>query len=138
MKRFLLLLIMPFLFACDDDGFNNHNPYIINQRFTVELNLSLPAYNDLNYPGNAAYVGGTTNRGIYVFCVSPGNYNAFDAACPNQEPSSCSILMEQGISAVCGCDDAEYSFYTGQAEGMRYPMKQYRVQVANGIVRVYN
>ncbi|MBD3582293.1 Rieske (2Fe-2S) protein [Flavobacterium selenitireducens] len=138
MKRFLILLLMPILFACDDEGFNNHNPYIPNQRFTVDINLSLPSYNDLNFPGNAAYVPGYGARGIYVFCISPGNYNAFDAACPNQELSSCSTMVEQGISAICPCDDAEYSFYSGLAEGQRYRMKPYRVQVANGVIRVYN
>ena len=138
MKRFLPLLLLGFLFGCDDDGFNNHNPYIPNYDFSVDINLSLPAYNDLNYAGNAAYIPGVGARGIYVFCISPGSYNAFDAACPNQALSSCSTMTENGISAVCACDDAEYSFYTGQAEGMSYPMKQYRVQVMNGVVRVYN
>lgn len=138
MKRFLALVLLPFLFACDDDGFNNNNPYIPNYAFSIQIDPNLPGYNDLNYPGNAVYVPANTARGIYVFCISPGNYNAFEAACPNQELSSCSFLSEEGINAVCGCDDAEYSFYTGQAEGMRYPMKPYRVQVVNGLIRVYN
>ncbi|NUY81513.1 hypothetical protein HUK80_11440 [Flavobacterium sp. MAH-1] len=138
MKRFLPLLLIVFLFGCDDSNFNNHNPYIANQHFSVDVNLSLPAYNDLNYPGNAAYVGGTTARGIYVFCISDGNYTAYDAACPNQAASSCSTLQKQGIVAVCPCDDAEYNFYTGRAPGMEYPMKPYRVQYLGGVVRVYN
>jgi hypothetical protein len=44
-----------------------------------------------------------------------------------------------GINAVCGCDGASYSLFTGQAAGMQYPMKQYRVEQIDAVsLRVYN
>ena len=64
-------------------------------------------------------------------------FNAFDAACPNQAISSCSTMTINGINAVCGCDNSEYSLFTGQGP-LQYPLKQYRVQVNGNVLRVYN
>ena len=44
-----------------------------------------------------------------------------------------------GINAICGCDSASYSLFTGQAAGMQYSMKQYRVEQIDAVsLRVYN
>lgn len=137
MKRFLALLLLPLLFACDDSGFNNNNPYIDNYRFTVDLNLSLPAYSVLTIPGNGKYIPGYGERGLIVFYTGSG-YNAFDAACPNQEVTNCSTMYIDGLNAICQCDGAEYNLYTGQAPEMQYPMKPYRVQTGAGYIRIYN
>lgn len=136
MKRFLTLLLLPLLFACDD-SFNNDNPYIEDYSFTFDLNLSLPSYSVLTIPGNGVYISGYGEKGVIVFYTGSA-YNAFDAACPNQAVTSCSTMYIDGINAICQCDDAEYNLYTGQAQGMEYPMKSYRVQTGQGYIRVYN
>jgi len=44
-----------------------------------------------------------------------------------------------GIKALCSCDNMQYSFFTGQAQGAQYPMKQYRVQRTSDTgLRIYN
>jgi hypothetical protein len=44
-----------------------------------------------------------------------------------------------GINAICPCDDASYSLFTGVAAGKQYPMKQYRVEkISETSLRVYN
>jgi hypothetical protein len=44
-----------------------------------------------------------------------------------------------GINVICPCDNVSYSLFSGQAQGMQYPMKQYRVeQLDNFNLRVYN
>ncbi|HEX8270972.1 MAG TPA: hypothetical protein VF581_13855 [Flavobacterium sp.] len=137
MKKYLLALLLPILLACDNEGSNNNNPYIPNYSFSYDINTNLPLYNQLTFAGNAVYIGDIGARGVYVFNTGSG-YNAFDAACPNQELSSCSTMTQNGIYAVCDCDGAQYSFYTGISEGQSYPMKQYRVQVNGASIRVYN
>ncbi len=141
MKKGLLLLFSVFLvLSCTKDSFKNSNPYLPNYSFSTTLNLSLPQYNPLLYPTNAVYVftGSEGVRGIFVFNTGSG-YVAFDAACPNQALSSCSTMDLDGIKAICPCDDAQYSLFTGQAEGKEYPMKQYRVEVLDQYsIRVYN
>lgn len=137
MKKYaLLFLIIPFFLSCSDSGLNNSNPFIPNYTFTVDVNMNLPAYSNLKFVSNAVYISGIGARGLIIFNTGSG-YNAFDAACPNQTISACSTMTINGINAVCGCDNAEYSLFTGQGQ-LQYPLKQYRVQVNGNVLRVYN
>ncbi|MFV8357674.1 hypothetical protein ACNQGB_15990 [Flavobacterium sp. XS1P32] len=137
MKKYLLLcIIAPLFFSCSDSSFDNTNPFVPNYTFTVDINMNLPAYSNLQYASNAIYYPGVGARGIIVFNTGSG-YNAFDAACPNQVISSCSTMTIKGINALCDCDTEEYSLFSGQGK-LQYPMKQYRVQVNGTTLRVYN
>ncbi|SDX96350.1 Rieske (2Fe-2S) protein [Flavobacterium degerlachei] len=139
MKKHLLILIVLTLFlGCSDSSFNNKNPYIPNYTFTIDINMNLPAYSNLQYPSNAIYYAGVGAKGIYIFNTGSG-YNAFDAACPNQVISSCSTMTLKGINLICPCDSTEYSLFTGLSQaGSQYPLKQYRVEVNGNVLRVYN
>ncbi|MDP5001634.1 MAG: hypothetical protein NWQ14_04355 [Flavobacterium sp.] len=140
MKKYLILLLLPFLISCEKDNFSNNNPYLPNYSFNVNINMNLPQFSNLQFPSNAVYInnGSAGVRGIIVFNTG-GSYVAFDAACPNQALSSCSTMTLTGINAVCACDGASYSLFTGQAAGMQYPMKQYRVEQLDALsLRVYN
>ena len=140
MKKYIILLILPFLMGCDKENFSNNNPYLPNYGFSLNINMSLPQYSNLQFPSNAVYInnGSAGVRGIFVFNTGSG-YVAFDAACPNQALSSCSTMTLSGINAICGCDSASYSLFTGQAAGMQYSMKQYRVEQIDSVsLRVYN
>ncbi|NHN27955.1 hypothetical protein FIA58_019935 [Flavobacterium jejuense] len=141
-KKILYFFTIIFLISCSkDSAINNKNPYLPNYPVDLTINLNLPEYNNLQFVSNSVYInnGAAGVRGIFVFNAGSNNYVAFDAACPNQALSSCSTMTINGIKAVCACDDAEYSFFTGQAPNKQYPMKQYRVQQVNGTtLRVYN
>ncbi len=140
MKKYILLLILPFFMGCDKENFSNNNPYLPNYSFSLTINMALPQYSNLQFPSNAVYInnGSAGVRGIFVFNTGSG-YVAFDAACPNQALSSCSTMTLSGINAICGCDNASYSLFTGQATGMQYAMKQYRVEQIDAVsLRVYN
>ena len=143
MKKYLLFLIaFPCFLSCSNSGYNNNNPYIPNYSFSVDINTNLPSYSTLNFVSNGVYYTGVGARGIIIFNTGTG-YTAFDAACPNQSLSSCSTMTLKGINAVCACDNAEYSLFSGQCvgkqcTGKQYSMKQYRVEVNGNIIRVYN
>ncbi len=140
MKKYILLVLVAVFFSCDKENFNNKNPYLSNYAFTYNINMNLPQYNSLKFPSNAVYInaGNTGVRGVFVFNTGSG-YVAFDAACPNQALSSCSTMTLNGINAICPCDDVSYSLFSGQASGMEYPMKQYRVEQLDDFnLRVYN
>lgn len=143
MKNFYIILFyILMLFSCDkDNGNSNNNPYLPNYSFDITVNMNLPQYNALIYPSNAVYINtaGAGIRGVIVFNAGSGNYLAYDAACPNQSLSDCSTMTINGINAVCACDDANYSLFTGLASGKQYPMKTYRVQMIDATtLRVYN
>lgn len=143
MKRFLILLVLlGITLSCSKDSVNNNNPYLPTYRFTSSvINLTFPLYSNLQFPGNAIEyneVGvGVLNK---VFILNTGSgFVAFDAACPNQAISDCSTMDLVGIKAECPCDEVQYSLYSGQAEGVQYPMLQYRVEVLSDTsIRVYN
>lgn len=136
-KAILFIITVCFFTGCGSNENSNTNPYIPNYSFTVDLNTNLPAYSNLKYVSNGIYYPGVGARGIIVFNTTGSDYNAFDAACPNQELSSCSTMTIKGINALCPCDNKEYNLFTGQG-GMPYPMKQYRVEVNGNIIRIYN
>ena len=140
MKKYILFTFLLVFMGCDKDNFSNNNPYLPYYSFAYNINMSLPQYSSLQFPSNAVYVnaGNTGIRGVFVFNTG-GGYVAFDAACPNQALTSCSTMTLNGINVICPCDNVSYSLFSGQAQGMQYPMKQYRVeQLDNFNLRVYN
>ncbi|WP_298307738.1 hypothetical protein [Flavobacterium sp.] len=139
MRKLLFLLVLTLIVSCDDNGFNNRNPYLPNYNFSFDINTNLPAYSNLQFASNyiKIYPSNGPSSGVIVFNTGSA-YNAFDGGCPNQDLSSCSILTLSGINATCPCDDASYSLFTGQAAGKKYPLKQYRVEINGQNIRVYN
>ena len=137
MKKSVWLFVLFLVFiSCSENGPVNTNPFIPNYTFTVDINMNLPSYSKLLYPSNAVYYAGKGVKGLIIFNTGSG-YNAFDAACPNQSPSTCSPMTIDGIDAVCSCDNKTYSLFSGQGS-LQYPMKQYRVEVNGNVLRIYN
>ena len=105
MKKSVWLFVLFLVFiSCSENGPVNTNPFIPNYTFTVDINMNLPSYSKLLYPSNAVYYAGKGVKGLIIFNTGSG-YNAFDAACPNQTPSTCSPMTIDGIDAVCSCDN---------------------------------
>lgn len=135
-KIWLLIVFVCALSACSDSERSNKNPYIPNYSVNLSVNMNLPAYSNLKFVSNGVIVPNFGAKGIIIF--NTGNtYNAFDAACPNQELTSCTAMTIDGINAVCSCDKVQYSLFTGLG-GKEYPLKQYRVEVNGSVIHVYN
>lgn len=115
MRNLFLLIITLLVLSCDDNR-ANRNPFLQETNFSFDLNLSLPLYNNLNNIGNPVYVGldGVGIRGIFVMQVSPDQFFAFEASCPNHAPNSCSTMVLDGQNVRCSCDDFEYNLFNGQ------------------------
>ena len=137
-KIAIIFLFIGLSIGCESDGFNNRNPYIPNVQVNWMIDLTLPLYSNLNFATNKATNFSQGVRGVVVFSLGNNNFVAFEMACPNQELSSCSTMTIEGLNAICPCDEAEYSLFTGQSEGKQYPLKQYRVEVNGNTLLVYN
>ncbi|TDP03628.1 Rieske (2Fe-2S) protein [Flavobacterium sp. 245] len=135
-KIWLLIVFVCALSACSDSERSNNNPYIPNYSVNLSVDMNLPAYSNLKFVSNGVIVPNFGAKGIIIFNAGSG-YNAFDAACPNQELTSCTAMTIDGINAVCSCDKAQYSLFTGLG-GKEYPLKQYRVEVIGSVIHVYN
>lgn len=142
MKKYLLLLFaVALLSSCSNDDYNNNNKYLPNYGFSINIDMNLPLYTQLQYTSSPVYIGqaGIGIRGIIVMNTG-GGFVAYEASCPNQELSSCSTLEINGINAVCPCDEVEYNLFTGLANAdVQYPLKPYRVEIiSENVIRVYN
>lgn len=147
-RRVNYLIINLFLLAlmgCTATS-TNRNPFLQEVGFRFDINLNLPLYTNLNNPGNPVYIGnnGVGIRGVFIINTGFGVFRVFEAACPNNVPSSCSTMEMDGTVARCPCDDTEYSLFTGQLlnrpdDGNRYyDMLEYRANASGNVVIISN
>lgn len=140
-KIFGLLLIFLIITACSgsDDVLNN-NPNLPDLNFRFQLNLSLPEYNDLQFPGNSFATYNEGVKGVVVYNLNNNQFVAFELSDPNHPPRNCSAMLVNGVIASCSCDENTYNVITGelaQGDGI-YTMKPYRVERSGNILQVYN
>lgn len=140
MKKFIvLLMLLSLLPGCNSDDSNNNNQFLPNYNFSIDINMQLPLYSQLQFPSNPLLItqAGIGINGIIVMNTGSG-YSAYEASCPNQQLSSCSRLTIEGVTAVCPCDESVFSLFNGDGN-QRYPLRAYRVEVISpSIIRVYN
>ena len=142
-KRILFsaLLISLFLSCSTADENRNNNPYLVDVNFTLNINLGLPEYNSLNFPGNSYTTYNYGLNGVVIYNVNNNQYIAFELTDPNHAVSNCSRLSVQGLIATCNCGDGnEYNILTGEiTEGAgQYALKSYRVRKNGSTLEVYN
>jgi len=111
MKKVFLLLSILLLTNCNDIGFDND--CFRNVRISGTINLSLPAFINLQVPG-----GYTTTRiqtrNILIINTLTSGYKAFDLECPEKD---CSSDMEyDGLFLTCPCSDKEYNSLNGSPQ----------------------
>ncbi|MFN4761819.1 hypothetical protein ACKGJN_01740 [Gillisia sp. Q332] len=141
-KITLSLLLVAFLSSCTpDENERTNNPYLTNISFILDLNLNLPEYNSLNFPGNSYVTYNYGINGVVVYNVNNSQYTAFELSDPNHALSACSTLSVSGIIATCNCNDGNsYNILTGEiTEGSgQYSLKPYRVRKSGNVLEVYN
>lgn len=142
MKKYLLLLVVVSVIgACGNDDYNNNNKYLPNYNFSVDVDMDLPLYSQLKFPSNPVRITNAAAgiNGIIVTNTGSG-YAAFEATCPNQAMTNCSVLTISGILAKCPCDGVEYNLFTGDATtDVQYPLKAYRIQqIGANLLRISN
>lgn len=142
MRRILLLFaVLSFFLACSDDDELKQNPYLPNINVVLHLDLDLPQYNQLNFPGNSYETYNYGINGIAVYNLNNDQYMAFELTDPNHVMKDCSRLIVDGTVATCGCDDGNrYTIITGQqtaGEG-QYSLRPYRVVRVGNILEISN
>lgn len=143
MKKLSTLLICFLLLSCEsDDNVNRNNPFLIDPLVNLQLDLSLPQYNSLNYPGNSIIINIQGIKGIVVYNIDNSQYVALELSDPNHIPNDCSKMTIDGIEASCPCtqDSNTYNIITGQhlSDPNLYPMQRYNAQRNGGVVTITN
>lgn len=142
MKRILLKLPLILIFlGCSSDDDLRRNPYLPHLNFSVNLDLNLPEYNQLNFPGNKYVSPNYGINGIVIYNLNNDQYLAFELTDPNHVPQPCSSLTLTGTEAICSCGDGNrYTIITGQqlaGEG-QYSLKSYRAQRMGSVLQISN
>lgn len=145
MKNRLFIPIMCLLLVyCSQNDVNNNNPFLPNYSFDTGnmINTDLPAYSNLQFPGNYILLDNIYGINGVVVYNSGISFTAFELTDPNHAIQTCSKLTVQGVVASCNCEDENsYDILTGQGqEGTsgQYLLKPYFVEVNGNIVRVFN
>ena len=141
-KIAFFLLISLGLLSCSNNDDKIQNPYLVVPLVNLSLNLNLPEYTDLKFPGGSFIVNNQGIKGVIVYCVTDNYYIASELSDPNHYPNACSKMEVTGIIATCPCDDGNTNdIVTGQftpPNNEKYPMLQYRAERNGDIVTVYN
>jgi hypothetical protein len=144
MRIFALLGLLSICFlSCDkNDDRPDNNPNLIDPLISINLNLNLPEYNGLNFPGGSVIVQNQGVGGVVIYNVNNDLFTAFDLSDPNHAPNACSRMVVSGVVATCTCttDDNQYDIVTGihRTENSLFPMQQYRAELTGNTVRVSN
>lgn len=141
MKKICILLFsLALISGCSTDNNYRGNPNLPNLNFRIQLDLTLPEYNNLQFAGNHYVTYNYGVKGIVVYNINGSQFAAFELSDPNHPPNDCSAMTVEGVIASCGCDSNKYNIITGQlSEGEgQYTMKPYRVQRSGNIVEVWN
>jgi len=144
MKKILILFFISIsLLACkSDDSNNNSNPFLNIPAVNLSLNLNLPEYTALKFPGNSVVITSQGIKGIVVYNIDDSQYSAFEISDPNHNPNSCSRMEIETPVATCQCDDENsYNIITGEhtnGDNTKYPMYRYNAVRSGDIVQVYN
>lgn len=142
MKNPLFAIVMSLLFLnCSSDDEIRENPYLPNQNVNVQLDLNLPQYDRLNFPGSHVILQHVGINGIVVYNMNNTLYSAFELTDPNHPIQDCSILQVEGAEAHCSCNDGNiYDIITGQQQAGEggYSLKQYRTERYSNIIEISN
>ena len=134
MKKLLLILSCIVFFTCSKNDNNSNCNFLLDVGVNLTVNLNLPQFNQLLFPGNSVRVEGQGNEGIILYRLNSATLYAWDGADPNHTPSACSALSIEtdGETVTCGCDDGNaYLLATGTFFGDNPPpctLKPYRVE----------
>ena len=140
-----LFLIMFTLFftslGCSSDDDMRRNPYLPPLNFSVNFDLSLPEYNQLNFPGNNFVTRNYGLNGIVIYNLNNDQYLAYELSDPNHIPQACSALIVEGIEAICSCEDGNrYNIITGEqvAGTGEYALQFYRIVRTGNVLQISN
>lgn len=142
-SKLINLFILVAIISCKkEDRIDLNNPYLIEPLVNISLNLNLPEYNPLKFPGNSVVIDQQGIKGVVIYNVNNELYTAFELSDPNHIPNDCSKMNIEGIIASCPCvsDTNSYDIVTGQHQSNEdtYPMLQYQAIRMGDNIQVSN
>ncbi len=110
-----LIIFLLFFSTCDSE--ENAVSCVPKSTISVQIDMTLPAYNMLLNPGGWLYYEGSLSgtRGLIIVNKGNGNYTAYDRNAPHICPTNNSTLVVQNsVTLYCPEDGAKWILTTGQ------------------------
>lgn len=142
MKYVFLIVTMSAFISCSDDD-RIDNPFLPNVAVNFVVNLNLPQFGNLEFPGSSVVVNsdGIGVKGIIIYNVNGSLFTASELSDPNHAPNTCSSQTVDGIIATCNCEDGNsYNIVTGQpiSGNGQYGLKAYRIEKQGNTLIITN
>ncbi len=142
MIRFCLMFSFVFLLglsSCESDSaLRDNNSFLRNKRVNFSLNLSLPQFADLTFPGNDLFIRNESAflQGVFIFTANAKDYTVFELAEPNHPEGSCSTptqLTNGRLEYMCGEEPTAYDILGLKVDGTSqdFPLRRYSA-IRNG------
>jgi Rieske Fe-S protein len=116
------------------------NSGVPNVAVNLVVNVNLPSnFNIQSIGGYDYYQGGS--RGIIIYRADLDQFNAYDRHSTYKPENGCAVEVDStAIFIVDPCSDSRYSLISGEViQGPAVaPLKQYRTDYNNGVLRVWN
>ena len=130
-QKAVLIVVFLFFLSCSDDN-NDPNQILPVVPVNETIFLNNPDFINLQVVGGWAYAQGGIS-GLIIYHSGINTYLAYERSAPHLTPRACSQMkVVNGLVMVCPCDESEFNILNGAplTEGVNYPARQYRVQVA--------
>lgn len=140
--RNILYLSLALLLLSGKCSKGNQNP-IPYVPFDINIDISLPSYNQLQGVGGWSYVVGGS-KGIIVYRRGIDEFVAFDRHSPVDLEGTCFLPLfpdnDNFLVLKDTCNNATFSLYDGSPiSNSAFGLRQYAVQFnGSNIVRIYN
>jgi nitrite reductase/ring-hydroxylating ferredoxin subunit len=140
-RVFVVIFTILLLTNCSDDDEDNFNGVPIIPT-NLEIDLDLPAYNQLLNPGGWAYINGGS-QGIVVYRIGLEDFSAFDRHCTYRVTENCRIEVTNPPLAIDSeCCESEFELVTGVPSSgpATQPLRTYNTQFNpnNNVLRIFN
>lgn len=115
-----------------------------NSLISVQLNLNLPAYYNLQSVGGWIYISEQQSgtRGIIITRVSSSEFKVYDRNAPHLCPDAQTTLeVENGSFVICKKDNAKWFLNSGSPAAVSpYGLKQYYYSYnpSSNVINIYN
>lgn len=145
---FFSLIILFTVFISSSCNKRNDENMVPNVPVNIRINMELPLYYNLQFPGNYIYLNGG-NKGITLFHGFDGEYYATDRTCPYQPFEECSrVELDSNFTFRCGathqgafqkCCDSKFQYDGFLSNGPSiYGLRVYRVFRSGNILDISN
>jgi nitrite reductase/ring-hydroxylating ferredoxin subunit len=138
MKNWFYIFIISFCF-CNCSKEEDANIPLVTVNYTINTND--PAYNAVSTSGTWMYLNGGS-RGIILYRVSAGEFNAYDRHCTYDSGNSCALVSVEAsnISAKDDCCGSKFLITDGSVikNPASLPLKQYKTSYDGSVLRIYN